>query len=351
MVSGHCKRARVSDDPRPRLLSTFWQAFEMCISIISTAHPDYPFILLNNRDEFLNRPTARAHWWDSPNQHVLGGRDLQRQIRGTWLAITKQGRICNLTNFREDGGEVAQNRSRGGLVSAYVATPPNSDESEEAFVRRLVDDVGIQKVGGFTLLFGQLRKPKDGNVPGLSVISNRTSSAEGAVRICEKLGETQGLSNSHFGDLTWPKVVHGEHLLSQAISSSISRGDEQEKFIEGLFDILSVDMLPRPKSDEDFQQFTKQLRNSIFIPPVGGEAVESKSADKLAAADGTGTPDDRGVKVGDGVYGTQKQTVVLVSSEGKVTFVERTLHDGNDSAHKAESRDSRYDFVIEGWER
>jgi len=325
----------------------------MCISVVSTAHPDYPFILINNRDEFINRPTARADWWDSPNGHVLGGRDLQRQIRGTWLAITKQGRMCNLTNFRDDGAEVAQNRSRGGLVSAYVATPPDSDETDEAFVKRLVDEIDIQKVGGFTLLFGRIRKPKDGKVLGLGVVSNRTSSVEEATRICETLGKTQGLSNSHFGDLTWPKVVHGEHLLSQAISANVSRGDDsQEKFIERLFDILSIDTLPRPKPGEPFQTFTRQLRNSIFIPPVGGEAVKDKPADKLAAADGIATPDHGGdVKVGDGVYGTQRQTVILVSSEGKVTFVERTVYDAEGGTMSDDTRDRWYEFDIEGWER
>ncbi|KAK1822226.1 hypothetical protein LTR12_003365 [Friedmanniomyces endolithicus] len=333
----------------------------MCISLLSTAHPAYPFILLNNRDEFLSRPTALAHWWEPPNQHVLGGRDLQREIRGTWLAITKDGRIANLTNFRDGDGEVARNVSRGGLVSAYVAATATTattaletdgEESYERFVRRLVGEVDVKKVGGFTLLFGRLRKPDgEGRVPGLGVLSNRTSSAEGVTRICERLGETQGLSNSHFGDREWPKVVQGEKLLSDAISGSISRGEDQEGMIESLFGALSVDTLPRPKPGEDFQAFTKQLRNSILIPPVGGEAVESKPADKIATADGTETPDHGGVKVGDGVYGTQKQTVVLADLEGKVTFIERTLYNGEGQVGADDSRDRRYEFTIEEWER
>ncbi|KAK1053746.1 hypothetical protein LTR74_016140 [Friedmanniomyces endolithicus] len=322
----------------------------MCISLLSTAHPTYPFILLNNRDEFLSRPTARAHWWDPPNQHVLGGRDLQREIRGTWLAITKDGRIANLTNFRDDDGEVARNVSRGGLVSAYVAATATTttaletdgEESYDGFVRRLVGEVDVKKVGGFTLLFGRLRKPDgEGRVPGLGVLSNRTSSAEGVTRICAKLVDTQGLSNSHFGDREWPKVVQGEKLLAEAVSGSIDRGEDQEGLIERLFGVLSVDTLPRPKQGEDFQAFTRQLRNSILIPPVGGEAAQSKPADKIAAADGTGTPDHSGVKVGDGVYGTQKQTVLLVGMGGKVTFVERTLHDGEDRIEADGSKDRR----------
>ena len=327
----------------------------MCISLLSTAHPTYPFILLNNRDEVLSRPTARAHWWDPPNQHVLGGRDLQREIRGTWLAITKDGRIANLTNFRDGDGEVASNVSRGGLVSAYfakAALESDGEESYDGFVRRLVGEVDVKKVGGFTLLFGRLRKPDgEGRVPGLGVLSNRTSSAEGVFRICGELGETQGLSNSHFGDREWPKVVQGEKLLSEAISGSISRGEDQEGLVERLFGVLSVDTLPRPKPGEDFQAFTKQLRNSILIPPVGGEAAQSKPADKIAAADGTGTPDHSGVKVGDGVYGTQKQTVVLVDMRGRVNFIERTLHDGDGGLDSDDNKDRRYEFTIEEWER
>ncbi|KAK0847874.1 hypothetical protein LTS02_014284 [Friedmanniomyces endolithicus] len=327
----------------------------MCISLLSTAHPTYPFILLNNRDEFLSRPTARAHWWDPPNQHVLGGRDLQREIRGTWLAITKDGRIANLTNFRDGDGEVASNVSRGGLVSAYfakAALESDGEESYDGFVRRLVGEVDVKKVGGFTLLFGRLRKPDgEGRVPGLGVLSNRTSSAEGVFRICGELGETQGLSNSHFGDREWPKVVQGEKLLSEAISGSISRGEDQEGLVERLFGVLSVDTLPRPKPGEDFQAFTKQLRNSILIPPVGGEAAQSKPADKIAAADGTGTPDHSGVKVGDGVYGTQKQTVALVDMRGRVNFIERTLHDGDGGLDSDDNKDRRYEFTIEEWER
>ena len=322
----------------------------MCISLISTAHPDYPFILLSNRDEFLNRPTARADWWDSPNQHVLGGRDLQRQIQGTWLAITRDGRIANLTNFRDEGVEVSRDKSRGGLVNSYVITPPHADPGDESFIRSLVDDFGIHDVGGFTLLFGRLRKPNDGNTTGLGMISNRTESSADTKRICTKLGQTNGLSNSHYGDLTWPKVVHGEQLLKQAIGASVSRQDDMDKFVESLFDILSVDTLPRPEQNEPWQSYTRQLRNSILIPPFGGEDIENKSADKIAAANGTSTPDHSNVTVGEGAYGTQRQTVILVSTEGGVTFIERSLHEGKRVEPDISDRDRRFEFKIDGWE-
>jgi len=324
----------------------------MCITLLSTAHPGYPFILLNNRDEFLTRPTARADWWETPHAHVLGGRDLQREERGTWLAVTRDGRLANLTNFREEGVEVEKGKSRGGLVNAFVTPAFDARVDDERFVnKRLVQDIGIQDVGGFTLLLGHLRAPtKDGKLPGLAIVSNRTSSAQGLTRIATQLGETHGLSNSHYGDLTWPKVVHGEQLLKQAVHASVSRADGRDKLIASLFDVLSVESLPRPQRGEDWNVYARQLRNSIFIPPVGGETVERKPADKLASADGTGRAEDGQVTVGRGVYGTQRQTVVLVDGGGHVTFVERTVGREDGGSDGSVQEDRTFEFEVEGWE-
>lgn len=324
-------------------------ASNMCITLLSTAHPAYPFILLSNRDEFLNRPTAPAHWWNAPDEHILGGRDLQRSARGTWLGITKQGRIANLTNFRDEGEEVARNKSRGGLVTAYLSKASESDWDDEAFVKYLVDDLGIHNVGGFTLLFGKLRAPKEGILPGLGAVSNRTSSAEGLTRIATRSGETRGLSNTHFGDATWPKVVHGEQLLKEVIDQDVQHQESQDVLTGMLFDILSVDTLPRPQEGESFQTYTRQLRNSILIPPVGGQGVISKPADKIAAANGTGTSGPGDVKVGDGIYGTQKQTVILVNTGGHVTYVERTLYDDRAQATASDQKEKTFEFDIEAW--
>ncbi|KAK5117934.1 hypothetical protein LTR62_003978 [Meristemomyces frigidus] len=344
----------------------------MCISLIATSHPEYPFILLNNRDEFLNRPTARAHWWVSPNNHVLGGRDLQRKIRGTWLAITRDGRIANLTNFRDETTEPLSSKSRGALVNAYVTTPEQlSDDSDELFTRHLFNDFGIHDVGGFTLLFGRLRAPqtkanttntntntntnKDtiNSLPGLTLISNRTKTPTSTRRICTSLNEINGLSNTHYGDLTWPKVVHGEQLLKQAITASVSRKDDLESLLEALFDVLSVDTLPKPRSGDGWEGYTRQLRNSILIPAFGGEDIAKKSADEIASADGDGeggTDEVGSVRLGDGAYGTQRQTVVVVDMQGRVTFVERTLFDGAAGPPEEGDRDRRFEFDIEGWE-
>lgn len=346
----------------------------MCISVLSTAHPQYAFILISNRDEFVHRPTFRADWWDPPNLQVLAGRDLQRQERGTWLGITKQGRIAILTNYREEGVNENGEKSRGAMVNSYLAVPPDADESEDEFVQRLLNDVGIHDVGGFTLLFGKLAIPNNSGTnaasrlkmyadhlrtemssaksfPGLAVISNRTDSAHGLQRIATKSGETHGLSNSHYGDNTWPKVVNGEKMLAQAISNHITKEHSQNELIESLMAILCDDALPKRKADESWDSYVRHMRNSIMIPATKGESSQETSTPQPPHADRSLSPGNLKLTPGVGAYGTTKQTVILVDNQGLVTFVERTLYDDSGVPLPDDERDRRFEFEIEGWNK
>ncbi|KAF2487926.1 NRDE protein-domain-containing protein [Neohortaea acidophila] len=331
----------------------------MCIVIVSTAHPRYPFILLSNRDEFIHRPTAAADWWDGSNTHVLGGRDLEKRERGTWLGITKQGRIAALTNFREPGAEKALDKSRGGIINAYLTSAPQQREDSKHFAKRLIDDVGVQDVGGFSLLFGELRapSPNSGDFPGLSILSNRSADASDLVHIATHPGEAHGLSNSHFGDMSWPKVVHGEQFLRQAIGADVKRGasSDEAEFVERLFAILSIDTLPERGNGEEWESYALSMRNSIFIPVSGGPSVDGRSGEEVAAADGGDSTKsgpragEADVRIGEGSYGTQKQTVILVSAEGRVLLVERTMYSEDGRLLRDGEGERRFEFDIEGW--
>ena len=299
----------------------------MCIVVLSTAHPSYPLILLSNRDEFLNRPTARADWWSS-HRNVLSGRDLQHPSQGTWLGVTKQGRLAVLTNFREsDASKIHGTRSRGEIAKSYLTTPPQSKETLEEFVRRLVEeDGGLAGVGGFSLMFGQLKMDRE----RVGIVSNRTEDEKEIVWVAggEKSGtmaQACALSNSHYGDRLWPKVVQAEELLDEVIKESQQQGDTIEQFLEKCFALLSVETLPRHTPGRDWEDYLYELRNSIFIPPIG--------------------PEERGV-----LYGTQKQTIVLVDRNGKATLVERTLFDDTMKPLAAMDKDRHFEFQVEGWE-
>ena len=63
----------------------------MCLILFAiNPNPNYKLILAANRDEFFERPTERADFWDQ-EQNLLAGKDLQQG--GTWLGLTKNGRF------------------------------------------------------------------------------------------------------------------------------------------------------------------------------------------------------------------------------------------------------------------
>ena len=71
----------------------------MCLLVFAfKVHPTYKLILAANRDEFYERPTAPAKFWDD-NPNLLAGKDLK--AGGTWLGITRYGKIAAITNYRD----------------------------------------------------------------------------------------------------------------------------------------------------------------------------------------------------------------------------------------------------------
>ncbi|CAF9919100.1 MAG: hypothetical protein HETSPECPRED_003946 [Heterodermia speciosa] len=308
----------------------------MCIALISTAHPDYALVLINNRDEYLSRPTADAAWWPAPNEHILGGRDLLREEQGTWLGITNQGLVAVLTNFREEGGSVQAPRSRGAMINAFLKQSTEEEHDTEAFIKKLLHGDDLKGIGGFSLICGKVGEP-------LAVISNRTPSVEGVTWIAGKNGETVGLSNATFSNKSWPKVNDGKKLMAAAIARSVAHKDNKRNFVEEMMSLLSIDTLPKKKNGETWDAFIKELRLSILIPRLGGEGMDGMKAEDIAAARSE-------LPVGlSGLYGTQKQTVVLVDHQGRVTFVERSLYDTDARPVNETERDKWFEFSIEGW--
>ncbi|MCJ1228298.1 Ankyrin repeat domain-containing protein 44 [Toensbergia leucococca] len=307
------------------------------------------------RSEYLTRPTAPAAWWPAPNTHILAGHDLLRNVQGTWLGITKQGRVAALTNFQEQGQVVPEQRSRGAMVNAFLTLPVSAkgdendddgDDDTEAFVRTLLEE-GVGGVGGFSLVCGRVGRP-------LAVVSNRTPGVEGVEWIARRRGENVGLSNAAFGDRSWPKVLRGEELLAQVIEESVALGESEEGFVERLMGVLSVDTLPAREEGVGWGAYVRELRHSVFVPPVAGEGMDGVGKEVLDAVVGGVVGGRRegvgGTEVGsglDGVYGTQKQSVVLVSFGGRVRFVERTLFDGEARRVPVWERDRDFGFQVE----
>lgn len=86
----------------------------MCVLAFAwKAHPDWPLVLIGNRDERHDRASADlARWEDHPE--VLGGLDLVSG--GSWLGVSEAQRFAVVTNLRGFGGPDPDAPSRGLLV-------------------------------------------------------------------------------------------------------------------------------------------------------------------------------------------------------------------------------------------
>src|SRR5688572_11425620 len=118
----------------------------MCLIFISlNNHPTYKLIVAANRDEFYNRKTAPADFWeDYPS--ILGGRDLE--AGGTWLGIARSGKISMVTNYRDPKNINPNAPSRGQLVSDYLL----NDDTPARYLERLLPKA--KQYNGFNLITG-----------------------------------------------------------------------------------------------------------------------------------------------------------------------------------------------------
>lgn len=310
----------------------------MCIALLSTAHPAYRLVLIDNRDEFLNRPTAPASWWPEPDSHVLGGRDLLRSVHGTWLGVTKQGRIAVLTNFKEDSMPPQGLLSRGNIIREFLT---GSHTNTEDFVREMIVSGVSKDAGGFSLICGNVGEP-------LAVMSNRAASEAQIPWIHPETEQTVGLSNAAYGDRGWKKVISGEDLLAKAIRKSVESGETQNDFIQRLITLLSTDTMTRLDDDGGggLEKYLAELRNTIFVPVLGRQPDLQLNKIAAASKDEPGDGAAEGQLGASGLYGTQKQTVVLVEYSGRVRFFERTVldSDGRPMPHAQGDRDFIFDI-------
>ncbi len=118
----------------------------MCLVAIAwRAHPRYPLIIAGNRDELHARPTTPAAWWPDAPQ-VLGGRD--EVASGSWLAVSRRGRVAVVINDPRRPPGPARKASRGHLVRDFV--------SGDRPGGRFLDSVAVNeyRYAGFCLLLG-----------------------------------------------------------------------------------------------------------------------------------------------------------------------------------------------------
>lgn len=168
----------------------------MCLILMALdQHPAFPLVIAANRDEFHARPSDVMHWWETPTGiPMLAGRDLS--AGGTWLGLTRRGRIAAVTNVRSGLPEQAR-YSRGELTTRFLSC--NASATDYAYAIRGEADA----YAGFNLLI------RDEH--GWIYTSNRDS-----VPLRHLHRGNFGLSN-HQLQTTWPKVSFGRARLRQIL--------------------------------------------------------------------------------------------------------------------------------------
>lgn len=256
---------------------------------------------------------------------MLGGRDLQRVGQGTWFGVTRDGRFAGLTNFREQTEHiVSAPRSRGEIAKSVLSSSSKEAATTEDMIDNVLGETDVSQVGGFSLLCGRFQR-QDAVLKGgddMLIVSNRTTSEQGPVRLSAKPGQTYALGNAPYGDRSWSKVVSGEKMLRQCLLVHSALGESRVELVERLFALLGTDTFPISAS-RTWDETVSRLKDSIFIPRL------NKDSDTVT-------------------YGTVSQTVLLVDQSGHVTFVEQTPPCPLDVGSVRKDRVS-FEFDIEGW--
>ncbi|MDN3017262.1 NRDE family protein [Paenibacillus sp. BSR1-1] len=240
----------------------------MCLILFAyNVHPEYKLIVAANRDEFYNRPTAPAHFWeDSPE--ILAGRDLEKM--GTWMGVTDQGRFAALTNYRNPKELTEGKRSRGELVADAL----KYDGNLEDYMAQLAEN--------------------NAQYPGYNLLAGDSDELYYYSNIGQKLQKLEpgiyGVSN-HLLNTEWPKVKIGKDGLSKII------GGKQEDMVENLFTLL---------------QYSEAAPDEL-LPNTGVPLDMERMLSPLF--------------IKSGHYGTRSSTIMLMSDK-EIKYIERVFTNG-----------------------
>ena len=235
----------------------------MCLIVFAvSAHPRHRLVLAANRDELHARPTSPAAFWKERGD-IFAGRDLT--AGGTWLGVTRSGRLAALTNVRSPDAR-REGRSRGLVVRSVL----EASDSAAMATQRVAEErsrypsfnlLAVDGSGAFALSDGGLEEVRAG---------------------------VHGLSNARL-DTPWPKVARGRERLEAALTGNGTVDTE------ALFALLA----DRSTSPDE------------ALPSTG----VALSIERMLSAAFIVSP----------VYGTRSSTVVLIGQDGAIDFEERSF--------------------------
>nr|XP_056715481.1 transport and Golgi organization protein 2 homolog isoform X2 [Euleptes europaea] len=277
----------------------------------------YRLILAANRDEFYLRPSKSADFWDSSNE-ILSGLDMEEgKEGGTWLGISKKGKMAALTNYMQP--KIDKNaKGRGALVTNFLTTELDS----YSYLKKVASEGHLYN--GFNLIAADLKgsahliAASGGKNPeaagtgsgwlsrpsGKAGLPGRNTTKGDVIYYYGNKGDPDpvflnpgvyGLSNSLL-DTPWKKLQFGKQLFTDVVKHS--QDLTKEDLVQELIKVMNNQdpQLPDPAIED---------QGKDYILPI---------LDKYAA-----------ICVRCPNYGTRTNTVILIDAEGHVTFTERTM--------------------------
>jgi uncharacterized protein with NRDE domain len=225
-------------------------------------NPDFPLILLANRDEAYNRQSIGMHLW--PETDVFSGLDLKGG--GIWTGINKRGYLGCVTNYRDMKAFNPDSKSRGHLIKDYLLCHPNEDDFKKKLMTSLTD------YNLYNLIYGHFSS--------LKYFSNVTK------KVLPILPGIHGLSN-HLLDTPWVKVARGKMRLDELLKS------------EGSF-----------KPDDLFEILDDRTKSYDKLPLGTGLSEDEEYRLSSTFIDGIH-------------YGTQYQTVIIIDRHNFIQIHEK----------------------------
>ncbi|CAD5226182.1 unnamed protein product [Bursaphelenchus xylophilus] len=262
----------------------------MCVTFLCTdgIERGLPFklILINNRDEMLERPTSESRWEDG----YLAGRDEFAAERGTWLGITKDGRIGNILSITEplNKAKKPDAPSRGAIAKNFLTGNKGVEEFGEELVRN------AEKYHGFHFVGLQLNAARFFDVYCL------TNRLVPEIKLHKWPKGLYGFGNSPRSS-QMQKVVRGEKLFEEIVGNL--HGKNEDEVMESLMTVLKDTKKVYPCKQYEIQTETPfdfyQHLTSLFVrfPP---NVIK---------------------------YGTRCHTIILIDKDDRVTFKETRLVD------------------------
>ena len=170
----------------------------MCIVVFSyRTNEAYPLVLLANRDEYYQRPTAALTSWHNPSG-IIAPQDLQSN--GTNIGYNKYGQWAVLTNYRAPESIKTSALSRGYIPYAYL----EKKQTPKDFIPNLKKL--SKQTNPFNLLFGNTET------------AYYYSSMQNKVQTL--MPGYYALSNKDL-DTPWPKVTHLKKKFITAMENNM----------------------------------------------------------------------------------------------------------------------------------